>query len=157
MPFERFLGGLLNTGRLIRSDRRGQAGRAWRQTSAAGSNQKHYHDEKTLEWKSVATVSIAYPFPYGFIVGTSADDGCNVDCFVLTDRPLRTGQVVDCQVGGLMEQLEDGHEDHNLLAVLPASPVDIKCSDPGQAFGLRHERVQTHSGQAYRRQPVCWA
>jgi inorganic pyrophosphatase len=36
----------------------------------AGSNQKHYHDEKTLEWKRVASVSSAYPFPYGFIVGT---------------------------------------------------------------------------------------
>jgi inorganic pyrophosphatase len=91
----------------------------------AGSNQKHYHDEKTLEWKRVATVSSAYPFPYGFIVGTSADDGCSVDCFVLTASRLRTGQVVDCQVVGLMEQFEDGHEDHNVLAVLPASPVDI--------------------------------
>ena len=41
----------------------------------AGSNQKHHHNEKTLEWKRVAKVSRAYPFPYGFIVGTSADDG----------------------------------------------------------------------------------
>ena len=35
----------------------------------AGSNLKHYHDQKTLEWKRVATVSARYPFPYGFIVG----------------------------------------------------------------------------------------
>jgi hypothetical protein len=44
----------------------------------AGSNIKHYHDEKRL----VATgktmvVSRSYPFPYGFIVDTNAEDGCN--------------------------------------------------------------------------------
>jgi inorganic pyrophosphatase len=51
--------------------------------------------------------------------------GCNVDCFVLTEGPLKTGQLVDCVVAGLMEQFEDGHEDHNVLAVLPGTAVDI--------------------------------
>lgn len=91
----------------------------------AGSNEKHYHDEKTLEWKRVVLVSRTYPYPYGFIVGTSADDGCNVDCFVITERPLKTGQLLECQVVGLMEQFEDGQEDHNVLAILPESPVDV--------------------------------
>lgn len=91
----------------------------------AGSNEKHYHDEKTLEWKRVVQVSRTYPYPYGFIVGTSADDGCNVDCFVITERPLKTGQLLECQVVGLMEQFEDGQEDHNVLAILPESPVDV--------------------------------
>lgn len=89
----------------------------------AGSDQKHYHDEKTLEWIRVVTVSRRYPFPYGFIVGTTADDDCNVDCFVLTDEPLKTGQLVECLVAGLMEQFEDGHEDHNVLAVPSGSTV----------------------------------
>src|SRR5262245_32302883 len=89
----------------------------------AGSNQKHYHDEKTLELKSVVTVSSRYPYPYGFIVGTTAEDGCNVDCFVLTDQPLKSGQLVECQVVGLMEQFEDGQNDHNVLAMLPGVTV----------------------------------
>ena len=67
---------------------------------------------------------------------TSANDGCNVDCFVLTDRPLRTGQVVDCQVAGLMEQFEDGHEDHNVLAVIPGSPVDISAQIQDRLSGF---------------------
>ena len=94
----------------------------------AGSDRKNYHNEKTLEWQRVATVSHPYPFPYGFILGTSAADGCNVDCFVLTDVPLRTGQVVDCEVVGLMEQLEDGQPDHNVLARLPGSPSVVDAS-----------------------------
>ena len=66
-------------------------------------------------------MSRAYLFPYGFIIGTAADDRCNVDCFVVTDAPLRTGQIVECEVIGLMEQLEDGQVDHNVLARLPGS------------------------------------
>ena len=45
----------------------------------AGSNQKHYHDEKTLEWKRAVEVSVRYPFPYGFVVGTTSPESCNVD------------------------------------------------------------------------------
>lgn len=82
----------------------------------AGSDQKHYHDEKTLEPTGTVRVSRPYPYPYGFVIGTTAADGCNVDCFVLTRRPLRTGQIVECEPIGLMEQIEDGEEDHNVLA-----------------------------------------
>ena len=91
----------------------------------AGSHQKNYHDEKRLVWQRAVTVSRAYPFPYGFVIDTSADDGCNVDCFVITDSPLRTGQRVDCEVVGLMEQFEDDQVDHNVLAGLPGSEATI--------------------------------
>jgi inorganic pyrophosphatase len=47
---------------------------------------------------------------------TDADDSCNVDCFVITDRPIRSGQIVDCEPIVLMEQIEDGKADHNVLA-----------------------------------------
>ncbi|MGC2332149.1 MAG: inorganic diphosphatase [Candidatus Acidiferrales bacterium] len=84
----------------------------------AGSFVKHFHDEKTLELKRTALVSRAYPFPYGFVLHTTAADGLNVDCFVLTKSRLRTGQVVECDPIGLMEQIEDGNEDPNVLAVI---------------------------------------
>jgi inorganic pyrophosphatase len=85
----------------------------------AGSFVKRSHNEKTFELKGETQVSRAYPFPYGFILGTTAQDGGNVDCFVLTGKTLRTGQIVDCEPVGLMEQIEDGQVDHNVLAVLP--------------------------------------
>jgi inorganic pyrophosphatase len=84
----------------------------------AGSDIKHYHDEKTLAFSHSRVVSHAYPFPYGFVVGTSAADGGNVDCFVITDRALKTGQLVECEPIGLMEQFEDGLDDHNIIARL---------------------------------------
>lgn len=84
----------------------------------AGAFVKHFHNEKTLELTGTARVSRAYPLPYGFILNTTAADGLNVDCFVVTRTPLTTGQIVECDAIGLMEQIEDGKEDHNVLAVI---------------------------------------
>ena len=91
----------------------------------AGSFLKNSHDEKTLEWKRVVTVSHPYPFPYGFLIGTTAADGCNVDCYVITTQQLRTGQIVECEPIGLMEQIEDGAPDHNVLARLMHDSAEI--------------------------------
>jgi len=84
----------------------------------AGSYVKHIHNEKTLELKSTTQVSRAYPFQYGFVLGTTGDDGDNVDCFVLTARPLRSREIVECEAMALMEQIEDGEIDHKVLAYL---------------------------------------
>ena len=84
----------------------------------AGSDQKNIYNEKTLEHKETFTVSRKYPFPYGFILETTSGDGDNLDCFVITGKKLRTGQVVECEPIGIMEQIEDGKEDHNILANL---------------------------------------
>ena len=84
----------------------------------AGSFVKNFYDEKTLKFTGTARVSRAYPLPYGFILNTTGDDGLNVDCFVLTKTSLHTGQIVECDPVGLMEQIEDGKADHNVLAVL---------------------------------------
>jgi inorganic pyrophosphatase len=87
--------------------------------NSAGSRLKHHHDEETLTLLAVEQVSGPYPFPYGFVPGTRAPDGDAVDCFVITARPLQTGDQVVCEPFALMEQTEAGVVDHNLLAVLP--------------------------------------
>jgi inorganic pyrophosphatase len=91
----------------------------------AGSFVKHLHEEKTLKLKGTTRVSRAYPLPYGFVLETSAEDGDNVDCFVLTAKPLRSGEIVDCEPVGLMEQIEDGQVDHKVLAALPGEEVKL--------------------------------
>lgn len=101
----------------------------------AGSFVKRFHHEKTLELKGEEQVSRAYPYPYGFILDTTAEDGDNVDCFILTQKNLRTGQIVECEAIGLMEQLEDGQIDHNVLAALHGedpkltSEVELKLTE----------------------------
>ncbi len=85
--------------------------------NTARSCLKHVHDEERLELLRVEQVSGAYPYPYGFIPGTRGPDGDCVDCFVITDRPLRTGDLVDCEPFALMEQWEARVVDNNVLAV----------------------------------------
>lgn len=91
----------------------------------AGTDQKNLYNEKTLEYKKTITVSRKYPFPYGFIVDTTSGDGDNLDCFLITDTPLKTGQVVECEPIGIMEQFENGTEDHNVLAQLEGEIAEV--------------------------------
>ena len=91
----------------------------------AGSDQKHMYDEKTLEYQRTVTVARAYPFPYGFILGTTAGDGCNLDCYVISRKSLKTGTIVECEPVALLEQMQNGEADHNVLAVLPGEGQEI--------------------------------
>ena len=91
----------------------------------AGSNQKNLYNEKTLEYRKTVEVSRKYPYPYGFILETTSGDGDNLDCFILTDKELKTGSIVECEPIGLMEQFEDGKEDHNVLAILRGESIKV--------------------------------
>ena len=91
----------------------------------AGSFVKHVYDEKSLVLETTEPVSRAYPLPYGFVLNTAAEDGDNVDCFVLTTKTLLSGQIVHCEAVGLMEQIEDGEIDHKILAVMESDPVTL--------------------------------
>jgi inorganic pyrophosphatase len=91
----------------------------------AGSDQKHVHNEKTLEYKGTRRVSRPYTYPYGFILNTTSGDGDNLDCFVITDQELKSGDIVDCEPVGIMEVLHNGKEDHKILAVLNGEKAQI--------------------------------
>ncbi|MBI4599520.1 inorganic diphosphatase, partial [Candidatus Uhrbacteria bacterium] len=91
----------------------------------AGSNQKNLYNEKTLEYRKTVEVSRKYPYPYGFILETTSGDGDNLDCFILTKQKLKTGSIVECVPIGLMEQFEDGKEDHNVLATLKDESAEV--------------------------------
>ena len=91
----------------------------------AGSDLKHLYDEKTLEFNKTITVSRKYPYPYGFILNTTSGDGDNLDCFVLTKQVLKTGQTIECEPIGMVEQFENGKEDHNIIATMSNEDVQI--------------------------------
>lgn len=85
----------------------------------AGSRTKNRHNEKTFEHLGSFTLSKPYPYPYGFVLQTTTDDGDNVDCYVITESKLKSGAVIECEPIGLLEQFENGEADHKVLAVLP--------------------------------------
>src|SRR6516164_8536086 len=67
----------------------------------------------------------SYPHPYGFILGTSAADGDNVDCYLITNASLKASTIVECEPIGLLEQDEDGEVDHKVLAAMPGQDVEV--------------------------------
>jgi len=91
----------------------------------AGSCDRNLYNEKTLEYKETRRVSRPYPYSYGFILGTSAVDGDNVDCYLITNDSLKPGTIVECEPIGLLEQDEDGEVDHKVLAAMPGQDVEI--------------------------------
>ena len=63
----------------------------------AGAFEKGLYNEKTLEYKGTRRVILPYPFPYGFITGTTTENGDSVDCYIITNESLTAGQKLDRQ------------------------------------------------------------
>lgn len=96
-----------------------------------GSTDKNCFNEQTLEYIKTVTISRPYPYPYGLIPDTKSGDGDNLDCFVITGRPLKSRERVTVEPVEMMEQFEDGEEDHKILAVFPDE--EIKVTDEVKA------------------------
>jgi inorganic pyrophosphatase len=77
-----------------------------------------------LKLKRRSETLLPYPYPYGFIPGTRADDGDGVDCYVLTEEPLEHGRIVEAEPAALLPMTEDGEEDGKILAVPPGRSLD---------------------------------
>lgn len=91
----------------------------------AGSRRKNIYDERTLKHLRTVDVSASYPYPYGFVIGTTSGDGDAVDCFVLSSQPVVAGTTLECDPIGLLEQVEDGEIDHKVLAVPAGTSATI--------------------------------
>ncbi|HWP61076.1 MAG TPA: inorganic diphosphatase [Candidatus Paceibacterota bacterium] len=104
-----------------------------------GSDKKNIFNEKTLEYSRSYTVSARYPFPYGFLLNTTSGDGDNLDCFLLTSKPFKSGEVVEAEPIGMYEQVENGETDHKILAVPvgDAWSVDEKTEQIFREFAVK--------------------
>ena len=64
-----------------------------------------------------------YPFNYGFVPGTLADDGDPVDILVLSSKPVVPGVVIPARPIEMLEMEDEAGIDTKLLAV-PTLKVD---------------------------------
>ncbi len=92
---------------------------------AAGSCDRRIYNERTLEYLGTRAGSHPYPYPYGFVVGTNAEDGACVDCYLITNDKVEAGSIVECEPVGLLLQDEGGEMDHKVLAALPGQDATI--------------------------------
>lgn len=64
-----------------------------------------------------------YPFNYGFVPQTLADDGDPVDLLVISQQPVAPGSVIRCRPIGALEMRDEEGVDTKLIAV-PHSKLD---------------------------------
>ncbi len=67
--------------------------------------------------------SMHYPFNYGFIPGTLAEDGDPVDVLVVSDQPVVPGSVIRARPIGMLIMEDEAGKDEKVVAV-PVSKLD---------------------------------
>lgn len=60
-------------------------------------------DEHIFELKKVLPAGMAFPYDFGFVPSTRADDGDPIDVLVLMDEPAFPGCVLECRPIGVIE------------------------------------------------------
>jgi inorganic pyrophosphatase len=70
-----------------------------------GSRNKYAFDEKKQVYtlKKVLPAGMAFPYDFGFVPSTRAEDGDPVDVLVLMDEPAFAGCLLQCRVIGIIE------------------------------------------------------
>lgn len=118
-------------------------------------------DDRVFELKKVLPAGMAFPYDFGFVPSTKADDGDPVDVLVLMDEPAFPGCVLKCRpIGVIQGQQGDKKKkvrNDRIIAVEQDahSWADIKTvSDLGKQFVRELEEffVDYHklSGEQYR-------
>jgi inorganic pyrophosphatase len=77
-----------------------------------GSRNKYAFDpeQKVFELKKVLPAGMTFPYDFGFIPSTKADDGDPVDVLVLMDEPAFPGCLLKCRAIGIIDG-EQGKKD----------------------------------------------
>jgi inorganic pyrophosphatase len=60
-------------------------------------------DERIFELKKVLPAGMTFPYDFGFVPSTKADDGDPVDVLVLMDEPAFAGCVLSCRLIGVIQ------------------------------------------------------
>ncbi|MEM8614492.1 MAG: inorganic diphosphatase [Cyanobacteria bacterium P01_H01_bin.105] len=100
----------------------------------AGGSKNKYEFDKDINAFALDRVlfsSVQYPYDYGFVPNTLADDGDPLDGMVLMDEPTFPGCVIAARPIGMLEMIDGGDRDEKILCVPDKDPryVDVKTLD----------------------------
>ena len=75
-----------------------------------GSRNKYAfnEDERAFELKTVLPAGMTFPYDFGFVPSTLADDGDPVDVLVLMDEPAFAGCLLKARIVGVIEGQQTG-------------------------------------------------
>ena len=72
--------------------------------------------------------AMSYPFNYGFVPQTDAEDGDAVDVLLISSMPVTPGSVVRARPIGMLEMEDEAGMDNKILAV-PIKKIDPDYTD----------------------------
>jgi inorganic pyrophosphatase len=108
------------------------------------SRQKYELNEETgrIELDRTIYGPVVFPFEYGHIENTLADDGDPLDALIITDEETFPGCVVPSKVIGMLKMTDEKGVDHKVIAV-PSSKVNPHYKDINDISDLtEHTRNQ---------------
>ena len=90
----------------------------------AGSRNKYEFNAEAglMVLDRVLHSSVRYPFDYGFIPNTLAEDGAPLDAMVIMDEPTFAGCLITARPIGILDMVDCGAHDSKLLCVPVADP-----------------------------------
>ena len=90
----------------------------------AGSKNKYEFDKdlNAFALDRVLSSSVQYPYDYGFVPNTLADDGDPLDGMVIMDQPTFPGCVIPARPIGMLIMVDGGDLDEKILCVPAKDP-----------------------------------
>ena len=90
----------------------------------AGSRNKYEYcsDAGIMALDRVLHSSVRYPFDYGFVPNTLAEDGAPLDAMVIMQEPTFAGCLIKARPIGVLDMHDSGAYDGKLLCVPVADP-----------------------------------
>ncbi len=89
-----------------------------------GSKNKYEFDKdmNAFALDRVLFASVKYPYDYGFVPNTLADDGDPLDGMVMMDEPTFPGCVIAARPIGMLIMIDGGDRDEKILCVPAEDP-----------------------------------
>jgi len=109
-----------------------------------GGSKNKYEFDKDLNAFALDRVlysSLQYPYDYGFVPNTLADDGDPLDGMVLMDQPTFPGCIVPARAIGMLEMIDDGDRDEKLLCVPTEDPRYQNVKSLGDIAQHRQDEI----------------
>ena len=110
---------------------------------------KYDAENRVFRAEKVLPLGLVFPFDFGFLPSTMAEDGDPLDVIVLSESGLPCGCVVLGSVIGVLkcEQVEKGQRERNdrLIAI----PIDAKSHEPMQPMVAFDSRLKVAIGEFF--------
>jgi len=125
-----------------------------------GSSIKYELDKETnvIMVDRFSYTAMFYPFNYGFIPGTSAEDGDPVDVLVISTYPVHPGTVIPSRPIGMLEMEDEAGIDTKILAVptVKVDPFFAKINDISDIDEVTKNKIKHFFNHYKELEPGKW-